>query len=670
MIAGFTPRSAISRYGIAVLSVALALGASHLAVVFLDTEPFAALFLCAIMFVGWFAGSGPGLFATVLALLVFDYFLVPPVNSFALEITEVPRLAVVAVAALFVNLLTAAQRNSAKFLRRSRDELLIAVEEQKRIEHALRRSEMYLVEAQRLSRTGSFGFNVSSRELSWSDETFRIFQYDRTMKPTLDLALQRAHPEDLALVQQLIELASGEAKSLDYEHRLLMPDGSVKHVQIVARAVKDASGSIEFVGAVMDVTAAKRAERLLAGEKHLLEMIARGDSLALILDDLCRLVEERADGSLSSILLLEPSTNRLRHGAAPSLPIEYTQAIDGIVIGPSVGSCGTAAYRAEQVVVSDIATDPLWTDYRDLALAHGLRACWSTPILSSAHRVLGTFAIYYREPRSPNPQELNVIEQVTHLASIAVERKQSEEALRRAQAELVHATRVTTLGELTASIAHEVNQPLAGIVSSGNAGVRWLASEPPNIENARQSIDRMIRDANRASEVIGRVRSLAKKAPLQRGWLSINDTVLETMVLTRAEVARNGASLSTQLSDHAPLVWADRIQVQQVILNLIVNAVEAVSAVDGPRDLFVSTDKHESDGVLFTLRDSGIGLDQEKLEHVFDAFYTTKADGMGMGLAVSRSIIEAHGGRLWASPNEPRGAVFQFTLPAGREEAS
>ena len=661
--------SAISRYAIAILSIAVALGVAELAVVYLNDEPFVTLFLCAIMFAAWFGGFGPGLFAAALAVLAFSYIL-PPINSFAVEIANLPRLVLFAITALFVSLLSASQRATAESLRHSRDELLAALEDQQRSEHALRRSEMYLAEAQKLSRTGSFGLSVSTGNLFWSEETFRVFQYDRTMKPTLELVLQRVHPEDLALVQQMIELAAIGAKGFDFEHRLLMPDGSVKHVYAVARAVEDASGSIEFVGAVMDITAAKRTEMLLAGEKHLLEMIARGDSRALILDALCQLVEERVNGSLSSILLLDPNAGRLRHGAAPSLPIKYTEAVDGIVIGPSAGSCGTAAYRAEQVIVSDIATNPLWADYRDLALAHGLRACWSTPILSTAGRVLGTFAIYYSEPRNPTPEEHEVIEQVTHLASIAVERKQAEDALRQAQTELAHATRVTTLGELAASIAHEVNQPLAGVVSSGNACMRWLASEPPNVEKARQSVDRIIRDANRASEVVARVRSLAKKAPLQKGWLNLNDMVLETTALTRMEVAQNRASLSTQLSDDSPPVWADRIQLQQVILNLIINAVEAVSAVDGPRDLCVSTAKHQADGVLFTVRDSGMGLNPEKLEHIFDAFYTTKREGMGMGLAVSRSIIEAHGGRLWASPNEPCGAVFQFMLPTGREEAS
>jgi two-component system sensor kinase FixL len=784
--------SAITRYAVAVLSIALAVAVSRLLFDFLHTEPFVSLFLCAILFVAWFGGSGPGFFAVALAVLAFNYYLVAPINSFGVAISELPRFVLFVITALFVNFLSASQRNAAESLRRSRDDLLTAIEDQRRIESALRRSEMHLAEAQRLSHTGSIGLNISAGEIFWSDETFRIFEYDRTIKPTVERSLQRVHPEDVALVQRTLERAAADVKDFDVEHRLLMPGGSVKHVHAVAHPVKDASGSTEFVGAVMDITAAKRAETLLAGEKHLLEMVARGDSRALILDALCRHVEEQASGCLSSILLLDSNTNCLRHGAAPNLPIKYTNAVDGLAIGPSTGSCGTAAYRAEQVIVSDIAADPLWADYRDLALEYGLRSCWSTPILSSAGRVLGTFAIYYREPRSPTPEEREVLEQITHFASIAIERKQaeevlreqaslldlthdtvfvrdmsnvitywnrgaeelygwtaeeavgkmtthqmlrtvfpapideilgellrtgrwegdllhtkrdgapvvvasrwslqrdehglpvailetnnditkrkqSEEALRQAQSELAHAARVTTLGELTASVAHEVNQPLAGVVSSGNACLRWLANQPPNIENAKQSVERIIRDANRASEVVARVRALATKAPVQKGWFNINEMVLDTLALTRMEVAQHRASLKTQLSEDVPLAWADRIQLQQVILNLVINAIEAVSAAgDGPRDLFIGTATYESDGVLLTVRDSGSGLDPEKLERIFDAFYSTKREGMGLGLAVSRSIIEAHGGRLWAMPNEPRGAVFQFTLPTSREEA-
>src|SRR5205807_9264617 len=189
---------------------------------------------------------------------------------------------------------------------------------------------------------------------------------------------------------------------------------------------------------------------------------------AVILEALWRLVEELASGSLSSILLFDANRNCLWHGAAPSLPKDYVEAINGASIGPSAGSCGTAAYRAKPVIVSDIATDPLWDDYRDLALPHGLRACWSTPILSSEGRVLGTFATYYREPHIPTAQEHHVVERVSHLASIVIEGEQAEEALRQAQTEIARASRVTTMGELTASLAHEVNQPIAAAITDAN----------------------------------------------------------------------------------------------------------------------------------------------------------------------------------------------------------
>jgi C4-dicarboxylate-specific signal transduction histidine kinase len=286
-----------------------------------------------------------------------------------------------------------------------------------------------------------------------------------------------------------------------------------------------------------------------------------------------------------------------------------------------------------------------------------------------------TLLSYALTPRGdPSAGLINCLISLTAIGAttyLVLRIKSMDVSMHEARAQLAHVARVTSLGELTASIAHEVSQPLAGVVSSGNAGLRWLAGQPPNIEKATQSLERIIRDANRASEVVGRVRGLAKKANPRKVWLNINKAVLEIIALTRREVEQNRISLRTQLSDEVPLVWADRIQLQQVILNLIINAIEALGALgEEPRDLLVSLVKDGSNGVLLTVRDSGTGLDPGKLEDIFNAFYTTKHEGMGMGLAVSRSIIMDHGGRLWATPNEPRGAVFQFTLPAGREEAS
>jgi PAS domain S-box-containing protein len=373
----------------------------------------------------------------------------------------------------------------------------------KRAEDALRRSETYLAEAQRLSLTGSFGWKVSSGELFWSEETFRIFGYDQTTTPSIELVIQRTHPIDDARVRQLIDRASRDGKDWELEHQLLLPDGSIKSVQVVARAVTDESGRVEFVGAIMDVSAAKRAEQ------------------------------------------------KLRH----------------------------------------------------------------------------------------------------------------------AQAELAHISRVTTLGELTASIAHEVNQPLAAVVTNAEAASRWLGAEPPNPDKAREILGDIVKDGMRASDVIHRIRAIIKKAPTRMARVDVNQAVLDVITLTRSELLRQRVSLQTQLATGLPLVEGDRIQLQQVILNLILNAVEAMSGIDeGARETRISTGREPSSGVLVTVRDFGPGLDPQSLDRLFEAFYTTKPDGLGMGLPICRSIIEAHGGRLWATANEPRGAVFQFTLPLERDE--
>jgi PAS domain S-box-containing protein len=536
----------------------------------------------------------------------------------------------------------------------------------KQAEEALRRSESNLAEAQRLTHTGSWAWRVAGRDASHlSEEWYRVYGFDpEEGMPAWEERLRRIHPEDRTKWQRAIDRAIAEKSDYEVEFRILLPDGTVKYIHTVGHPVLSPSGDLtEFVGSATDITERKRAQVLLAGEKRLLEMIARGDSRELILEGACLLVEELAGGSLCSILLFDPSANCLRHGAAPSLPKTYTEAIDGAVIGPSVGSCGTAAYRAEPVIVSDIATDPLWADFRDLASAHDLRACWSTPILSSAGKVLGTFATYYREPRSASSQEHNVIERITHLASIAIEREQGEAVLRQAQADLAHVSRVTTMGELTASLAHEVNQPIAAAVTNANTCLRWLMRDHPDVEEACAAASRVVKDGTRAAEIVSRTRLLFKKGTWQRELVDANEIIREMIVLLRGETTRYSISVRTELAADLPQAMGDRVQLQQVLMNLMINGIDAMKNVDGTRELAIKSQRAEDGEVVVFVTDTGVGLPPQQAEQIFNAFFTTKPHGTGMGLRISRSIVESHGGRLRATDNPPRGASFYFTLP-------
>jgi C4-dicarboxylate-specific signal transduction histidine kinase len=239
---------------------------------------------------------------------------------------------------------------------------------------------------------------------------------------------------------------------------------------------------------------------------------------------------------------------------------------------------------------------------------------------------------------------------------------------KRAEAELAHANRVATMGQLSASIAHEVNQPIAALLTNAETAVRWLARQPPNLEKAKPLIDRIIGDGKRVADIVSRIRDFSKKAPARKEDLEINEAILEIMGLARVAMSEHSVSVKTQLSEGLPLISGDRVQLQQVILNLIMNAIEAMSDVrEGSRDLLISTSEVESGGVLVAVTDSGPGLPQANPERIFEAFHTTKASGLGMGLSICLSIVEAHGGRLWATPNEPQGAVFCMMLPIGEK---
>ncbi len=606
------------------------------------------------------------------------------------------------------------------------------------------------------------------------------------------------HPDDIPGVIAAQKHAFETGERILNEHRLLRADGVYRWHRIYGEPLRNSEGEIvQWYMLQTDIDDLKRAESLLAGEKRLLEMVALGRPLAEILNSLCAFVEQTAPESMCAVFPIDTDENKFDNGFAPSLGDAYTRPLQGVRAVPESAPCGAAATYRTQVVAVDIESDPRWlaSSYRDHALSFGLRAVWSTPIVSRSGEVLGTFAVYQRHPGSPTQIQQDLITQFTHIASIAIGRAKSDNAIRRSEAllaqaqrisstgsfywhrtddevtcseetyrifgiepgtpvtlqmvesrihpddlqrfnartevrrtgnsgsaeaeyrlllpdgsikfihvvsqgtatengeveftgviqdvtearvaeetlgklrsELTHVSRVTTLGALTASIAHEVNQPLAGIVTNASTCLRMLAADPPNVEGARETARRTIRDGERASEVIARLRALFTKKTTTTGSIDLNEATREVVALSMSELQRQRVSVRLELADDLPSLKGDRVQLQQVILNLLLNASDAMSTVeDRPRDLLVATSSDGAD-VHLSVCDTGIGFDAGDPDMLFDAFYTTKTSGMGIGLSVSRSIMERHGGRLLATSNRGPGATFSFSIPCESQD--
>jgi PAS domain S-box-containing protein len=605
------------------------------------------------------------------------------------------------------------------------------------------------------------------------------------------------HPDDLqrTMAAQLEAHKTGSAYNVESRHR--RADGTYRWFNVLGLPLRDAQGRIRhWFHLQIDIDDRKRAEAQLAGEKHLLEMIASGCALTDVLTELCKFVEETAGDCKCGVYLIDWRTATFRVGAAPSLASTFNDAVAGLTVTSDAGPCGVAALTKSQVIVTDVESDPRFqlATIRPLLRAHGLRSHWSTPIYSGDGQVMGTFAIFQNNPSSPTQLQQDLIGQVTHIASIAIERALSgaalkrseaflaeaqhlsrigsfswrvatneiswseqlyriyefdpginitlevirtrvhpedltlyekmveqarngaddfewqyrllmpdqsikymhavaqatrdqrgqleyiaavqdvtarrlaEEALDKARSELAHVARVMTLGALTASIAHEVNQPLSGIITNASTCVRMLDADPPKLDGARETAKRTIRDGRRAADVITRLRALFSHKDLATESIDLNEATREVIALSRTELERNRVIARTELAAEIPLVRGDRVQLQQVILNLLRNGSDAMSNIDDrPRELLFRTEVEKGDQVRVSVRDAGIGFEPKSLERLFQSFYTTKDDGMGIGLSVSRFIIQNHGGCLWATPNDGPGVTFSFSIPVFSE---
>jgi signal transduction histidine kinase len=424
-------------------------------------------------------------------------------------------------------------------------------------------------------------------------------------------------------------------------------------------------------GSVQDITERKRAEQRLMAQHTVTQVLAEAATLEEATAKILQAVCECLVWDVGALWSLDKEAGVLRcvevwHKESIEVP-EFEATSRETTFIPGIGLPGRVWFSREPMYIPDVVRDANFPR-APIAAREVLHAAFGFPILLGGE-VLGVMEFFSYEIRQPDQDLLDMMATIGSQIGQFIERKRAEDALHHAQAGLAHVARVATLGELTASIAHEINQPLAAVVNNASACLRWLAAQ--NLEEARQSAARVIADGHRAGEIIGRIRALAKKAPPRKDWVDINDTILEVIALARSEVQRSGVALKTQLSDDVPHILGDRIQLQQVMLNLIINAIEAMSgAGENQRELLVGSGKNEQQDVLVGVRDSGPGLDPKTVDHLFDAFYTTKPQGMGMGLAISRSIIESHGGRLWATANDNGGATFQFSLPTGGQKAS
>ena len=696
----------VLRYGLAVLSVAAALSITQLLRTYFEPTP-NSLFFCAIVVSSWFGGLGPGLLSGLLSVGVIDYYFIFPRYTLGVTPEDVPRLAVFLVSAASISWLSGGQRRAKESLRQARDELELKVQERtaelrqineelraeiaerKNAEGALLSSEAQLKQAQAVAHLGSYEVDALTGHTRWSDEVFRILGLDPASGSLSrqEFVKRLVHPEDREYAMQGYDRVVHEGKLYDLEYRVIRPDGSVRFVQSMGEPIRTPDGGavVRLVGALLDITERKQSEDSLARLNRTLQTLYQCNQALVhasdeyeLLQTVCRILVEVGRVRMAWVGYRELDREKsIRPVAQAGYDDGYVENVKAIWADAERGHgpTGTAIRTGKPSWTQNIQTDSSIAPWRTEALKRGYGSNISLPLMSDG-ATFGALTLYDQQPNAFNER---TVEQFTELADnlaygvIALrtraERSRAEHALREAQAELAHVTRVMTMGELAASIAHEINQPLAAVVTNANACLRWLTGPTPNLDEAQAAVARIARDGNRASDVIGRIRALVKKSATEQAHLDINEVIQEVLGLIQTEIRKNEVVLRMKLAPDLPRILGDRVQLQQVILNLMMNGIEAMSAVtDRSRDLLIRSCRYESDKVLIAVQDSGTGLETESLDHLFTAFFTTKPKGMGMGLAISRSIIEAHGGKLWASPNDGPGTTFQFTLHVGSKE--
>lgn len=534
----------------------------------------------------------------------------------------------------------------------------------------LRESERRLEEAQRIAHVGYWERDLVTNRYTWSEETYRIFglpPQQRTL--SFSEVQERLHPADCERTVTAVAQALQGGPRYDLEYRIMRASGDVRFIHSRGDVLRDESGQpYRVFGTLQDITQRKLAEQRLLAQHAVTQILAAVESLEEATPKILQAVCEALAWDVGALWRVDREAGVLRcvemwHTSAIDVP-EFEADSRQRTLAPGIGLPGRVWVNREPVYIPDVVNDPGFVR-GPIAARECLHTGFGVPIVLG-REVLGVMEFFSNEMRQPDRDLLDMMAMIGSHIGQFIERKQAEDALAHAREELAHVARVATLGEMSASIAHEISQPLAAVSNNANACLNWL--DAGNFAEARQSVELVLEDGYRAAEIISRIRALAKKDRPRKDAVDINTIILEVIVLLRNEIHRHGVSVRTGLGKDLPPVLADRIQLQQVLVNLMMNAIEAMSPNDpAPRELSIASMPSDADAVLISVADSGPGLSPSIQELLFKAFHTSKPHGMGMGLAISRSIVEAHGGRLWATVNEPRGAVFHFTLPIGVE---